>query len=306
MSDTRKLLNITAIREVGLKTALGEHGPSTSVAKAERPGKAQRPDTEPSVFCWAASRSTCWKIVWQFLLMLNGPSNSTPGSLPNRSECACPPKTQRNTWAGTLRAAFSLVAKHWVQPECPPQALEYVFGAFPAMPPPSATLETAVPLHASPWVNSTLGVKSRQTRGDVLCDPFSGQLENRHHYSAVVRVRVAASLRACEVLIRRRCWEVVTQCVFVCVCVYLVLHWRWHVTGTSVNIYKKEETALAGAAQWMERWPANQRVASLIPSQGTCLACRPGPQLGGHARGNHTLMFLSFSFSLPPLVSNNK
>ena len=36
--------------------------------------------------------------------------------------------------------------------------------------------------------------------------------------------------------------------------------------------------ALAGVAQWIERWPANQRVTGLIPSQGTCLGCRPGPQ----------------------------
>ena len=36
--------------------------------------------------------------------------------------------------------------------------------------------------------------------------------------------------------------------------------------------------ALAGVAQWIECWPVNQRVASLIPSQGTCLGCGPGPQ----------------------------
>ena len=36
--------------------------------------------------------------------------------------------------------------------------------------------------------------------------------------------------------------------------------------------------ALAGVAQWIEHGPENQRVASLIPSQGTCLGCRPGPQ----------------------------
>ena len=41
------------------------------------------------------------------------------------------------------------------------------------------------------------------------------------------------------------------------------------------NILK---TALAGVAQWIESRPANQRVTSLIPSQGTCLGCRPGPQ----------------------------
>ena len=37
------------------------------------------------------------------------------------------------------------------------------------------------------------------------------------------------------------------------------------------------QLAPAGVAQWIEHGPANHRVASLIPSQGTCLACRPGP-----------------------------
>ena len=32
------------------------------------------------------------------------------------------------------------------------------------------------------------------------------------------------------------------------------------------------------AAQWTERWPANQRVTISIPSRGTCLGCGPGPQ----------------------------
>ena len=36
--------------------------------------------------------------------------------------------------------------------------------------------------------------------------------------------------------------------------------------------------ALASVAQWVECRPANQRVASLTPSHGTCLGCRPGPQ----------------------------
>ena len=53
-------------------------------------------------------------------------------------------------------------------------------------------------------------------------------------------------------------------------------------------------TALAGVAQWIECWHANQRVASSIPSQGTCLA---------HIRGYHTLMFPSLS---PPPFSKNK
>ena len=45
-----------------------------------------------------------------------------------------------------------------------------------------------------------------------------------------------------------------------------------NVQGTN----KKE--ALAGVAQWIECRPTNQRVAGSIPSQGTCLASRLGPQ----------------------------
>ena len=36
--------------------------------------------------------------------------------------------------------------------------------------------------------------------------------------------------------------------------------------------------ALAGVAHWTEHRPVNNRVSGLIPSQGTCLSCRPGPQ----------------------------
>ena len=45
----------------------------------------------------------------------------------------------------------------------------------------------------------------------------------------------------------------------------------------SMTVYIKAETALAGVAQWIEHRPVNQRVASSIPSQGTCLGCGPGP-----------------------------
>ena len=40
----------------------------------------------------------------------------------------------------------------------------------------------------------------------------------------------------------------------------------------------KRIPALAGVVQWIECRPVNQMVAGLIPSQGTCLDCRPGPQ----------------------------
>ena len=40
----------------------------------------------------------------------------------------------------------------------------------------------------------------------------------------------------------------------------------------------KNEIALAGVTQWTDCWPANQRVAGLIPSQDTRLGCGPGTQ----------------------------
>ena len=43
---------------------------------------------------------------------------------------------------------------------------------------------------------------------------------------------------------------------------------------------------LAGVAHWIERRTVKQGVICLIPSPGTCLGCRPGPQWGAH-RGPH-------------------
>ena len=59
----------------------------------------------------------------------------------------------------------------------------------------------------------------------------------------------------------------------------------------------KYSWALAGVAQWIECQPVNQRVASSIPSQVTSLIAGQIPS-GGCSRDNHTLMFLSLSFSL--------
>ena len=58
-------------------------------------------------------------------------------------------------------------------------------------------------------------------------------------------------------------------------------------------------------AQWTECWPVNQTVASSIPSQGTCLGLGQVPGRGC-VRSNHTLMFLSLSFSLPSPLKLNK
>ena len=55
-------------------------------------------------------------------------------------------------------------------------------------------------------------------------------------------------------------------------------------------------------AQWVERCPTNQKVAGSIPTQSTCLGCRPGPQLGVSDRQlidvSHVDAFLSLSLPL--------
>ena len=44
-----------------------------------------------------------------------------------------------------------------------------------------------------------------------------------------------------------------------------------------VFVFFKKDSALTGVAHWIEYWPVNQRITGSIPSQGTCLGCRPGP-----------------------------
>ena len=53
------------------------------------------------------------------------------------------------------------------------------------------------------------------------------------------------------------------------------------ITLARVNLFcpfKIVNSALAGVAQWIECLPVNQRIIGSIPSPGTCLSCRPGPQ----------------------------
>ena len=57
--------------------------------------------------------------------------------------------------------------------------------------------------------------------------------------------------------------------------------------------------------------PVNLKVAGSIPSRGTCLGCRPGPQVGACERQltpylSHTSLFLSLSFSFLSPLSKNK
>ena len=56
--------------------------------------------------------------------------------------------------------------------------------------------------------------------------------------------------------------------------------------------------SLAGVAQWIECRPVNQRVASSIPTQGTCLGCRLAPQYGVSERQLHIAVFFPL-FLLP-------
>ena len=58
----------------------------------------------------------------------------------------------------------------------------------------------------------------------------------------------------------------------------------WRSQSSNIS-FKKHFLALAGVSQWIERRPVNQKVSGSVPSQGTCLGCGPGPQLG-RARGN--------------------
>ena len=63
----------------------------------------------------------------------------------------------------------------------------------------------------------------------------------------------------------------------------------------------KNQSALAGVAQWIEIWPVNQRVASSIPGQDIYLGCEPGPQEGAHEWQLH--IDVSLPLFLPPFPS---
>ena len=67
---------------------------------------------------------------------------------------------------------------------------------------------------------------------------------------------------------------------------------------------KTMNSAQAGVAQWNERRTVNQRVAGSIPSQGTRLGCRPGPQFGARERQPHIDVFLPLFLPIFPLSKN--
>ena len=78
---------------------------------------------------------------------------------------------------------------------------------------------------------------------------------------------------------KKHCCTLDSLCAQFSICVVLLKKVKWE---SNIKNY-----TLAGVAQWIECQPTNQRVAGLI---ATCLGCGPC---------NHTLMFLSLSFSLP-------
>ena len=80
------------------------------------------------------------------------------------------------------------------------------------------------------------------------------------------------------------------------------VHERGSITQ-SVTIYRTFP-ALASVAQWIEHQTAKQRVAGTIPSQGTCLGCRAGPQQGVHERQPHIDVSLPLFLPPPPLSKN--
>ena len=59
--------------------------------------------------------------------------------------------------------------------------------------------------------------------------------------------------------------------------------------------------ALAVVAQWIECWPANKGSPVQFPVRAHVLVVGQAP-VGGRMRCNHTLMFLSLSFSLRSLL----
>ena len=71
----------------------------------------------------------------------------------------------------------------------------------------------------------------------------------------------------------------------------------------SLPLFKSNggKKALNGVTQLIECQPVNQGVTGLIPSQGACLSCRPGPQLRMGERQPHINVYLPLF--LPPFPS---
>ena len=64
--------------------------------------------------------------------------------------------------------------------------------------------------------------------------------------------------------------------------------------------------ALASVAQWIECWSVNKRVISSIPSQDTCLGCKPGPRLRACETQPRIVVSFPLFVSLLPSLKINK
>ena len=74
--------------------------------------------------------------------------------------------------------------------------------------------------------------------------------------------------------------------------------------NASIERHKIDKWVLADVLQWIECWPVKQRVTSLIPSQGTCLGCKPDPQW--RTCENQPHIDVSVLLFLPPFPSTYK
>ena len=85
----------------------------------------------------------------------------------------------------------------------------------------------------------------------------------------------------------------------------LLIHLHFPILTSSHNYFKVKFISLAGVAQWIEPWPVNQKVASSIPTHGTCLGCGARSLVGACERQqmNISLACWCFSPSLPPFPS---
>ena len=73
------------------------------------------------------------------------------------------------------------------------------------------------------------------------------------------------------------------------------------------DLSENKQGALAGVAQWTEGRPVKQRAMGSIPSQGTCLGCRPGFLVKGVQEATiHWCFSPSVSLSLFVCLKINK
>ena len=78
---------------------------------------------------------------------------------------------------------------------------------------------------------------------------------------------------------------------------------KWKENNYSLN--NNNTWALDGVAQWLEHRLRTKGSPVRFPVRARTWAAGQVSR-GGHVRGNHTLLFLSLSFSLPSPLSKNK